>query len=171
MESHNHELKDRIATYLSHLYENKMNEYLNIIVLDQFLWTATVVNNDNDVVKYKGQPYWSKKAIIHYQSINIKNKQKDFSGLRHEHIMPRKLIKEKILASNKSKEVILEILNKYSHAVIITKEEDQILKDMGFNQSMPESFNQTEEILDRYDGSGIEIIDVRNTNLKEIKFH
>jgi len=171
MVNHNAELKKRLATYLSHIFQNCEDDYLNMLVLDRFLWTATEDNNENEWVKYKGQPYWSEEAIKLYQKNNIRNKKKDFTDLRHEHLMPRKVIKEKILTTDKSKEAILEILNLYSYAVVITKEEDKVLKEKGLNTSMPDSFYKTGRMLDRYDNTGIVVLNVENQDLKEITFN
>jgi len=175
MISHNIELKREIASYLSHVFSTCENKHLNKIVLDRLLWTASEDNLDGKRVKYLGQYYWSKAAILKYREKNIGRKMKDFSGLRHEHVMPRKLIKEMIekkleKPDNKSEDSIFDILESYLHAVIITKEEDTVLNEMGRNQSMPKSFDKTDEILDRYKDTGIEVIFVKDKDLKTLEF-
>lgn len=169
MQSHNLELKQRIAKYISHVFRTCDDKYLNELVLDRFLWTASEDNDLNERVKYKGQPYWSENAILLYQKNNTGKRAKNFSGLRHEHVMPRKLIKKMILDLEiHDEDKVLHILDTYLHAVIVTKEEDEELNRLGLNQTMPESFCKTGEILCRYKDANIQVIDVRNSDLKEI---
>ena len=133
------------------------------------LWTATEDNDSNERVKYLGQAYWSKKSILQYQQQNQGRKNKNFKDLRHEHIVPRNLIKKFILdLPIKDKDSILGVLTRYSHAVIVTKSEDQILKDLGLNKDMPKCFYENDDILSRYQEAGIEIISVKEQVLKEI---
>ncbi len=167
--SHNILLKKRIANFLELALTNSSDAFLLGILLDRFLWTATEDNDKNERVKYIGQPYWSKEAILQYQRQNQGRKNKYIKNLRHEHIVPRNIIKKRILGLPiKSAENIFKILESCSHAVIVTKKEDQRLKDVGLNKDMPESFHKDGNIKARYQAAGIEIREVTGQNLKKI---
>lgn len=169
IKSHNLALKKRISALLDLILNGSSDEFLQGILLDRLLWTATEDNDKNERVKYIGQPYWSKEAIQHYQKQNQGRKNKEFKDLRHEHIVPRIIIKKSILElTNKNSDNIFEILELYSHAVIVTKQEDQRLKDVGLNKEMPESFYSSGDVTSRYLKAGIEILNVKGKHLKEI---
>jgi len=170
-ESHNPKLKRRISEYLELIFNNSSDSFLNAQVLTRFLWTATEDSDSEERVKYLGQPYWSKNAIIHYQNQNTGRKRKNFTDLRHDHSVPKIIIYQKIMnlteANRKIKSTeIFEILDKFAHAVVITKEEDKRLKEVGLNQKLPDDL----KITTRYSQANIEIVYVKDTDLKEIQF-
>lgn len=170
MDSHNLKLKKRISEFLELVFQKSGDDFLNDQVLNRFLWTATEDNDFDQRVKYLGQPYWSKKAVVQYQKQNTGRKKKNFKDLRHDHSFPKVLIRKEIKnLSEKNSKTIFKILDEYAHAVIITKEEDKKLKEAGFNQKMPEDFSLTKDIASRYSQVDIEILNVSNCDLKEIK--
>jgi hypothetical protein len=151
IKSHNPFLKKQISRLISELFINSADSHLTEIVVDRLLWTATEDSDEYERVKYLGQPYWSKNAIIQYRAQNNGRKTKNFKDLRHEHLVPRNLIKKYIYAlADKTTENIYKILDKYSHAVVVTKAEDLSLKNIGLNEKMPESFYENGDILARY---------------------
>lgn len=167
MNSHNYELKKRIAEFLELTFKSN-DKFLIEIVLDRLLWTATEDNDQNERVKYLGQPYWSHSAVSQYQKQNQDRKNKNFEDLRHEHIVPRNLIKKMILElEQKNANKILEVLNRYSHAVIVTKSEDKKLRGMGLNKKMPQPLDALGDIKSRYYEANIKIIDVKGKALKD----
>ena len=169
IKNHNLKLKRRIAVFLEQIFASSSDEFLVELVLDRLLWTATEDNDNNKRVKYLGQPYWSKLAILQYQKQNQGLKNKNFKDLRHEHIVPRNLIKQFILdLPSKTADDILNILSKYSHAVIVTKAEDQRLKALGLNTNMPKSFYESDNIQSRYQTAEIDIINVEGKDLKQL---
>ena len=56
-------------------------------------------------------------------------------------------------------------MDKYGHAVVITKKEDAQIRKAGFNKTLPDN----ESIENRYKLSGIEVISVEDQDLKKIK--
>jgi hypothetical protein len=170
MYSHNTKLKTRIAILLGLILRNSSDKHLSGLIVDRFLWAATEDNDQNKRVKYLGQPYWSKQAIKKYQEQNQGKKSKCFSGLRHEHIFPRNMIKTKIFQlEHPTPEKLFSILDKYCHAVIITTDEDQLLNAASLNKKMPESFEVDGLIESRYKQVGIEIVSVIDCDLKTKK--
>ena len=167
MKTHNPFLKKQISRLVSQLFKENADPHLTEIVVDRLLWTATEDSDEYKRVKYLGQPYWSKNAILMYQSQNTGRKTKKFNDLRHEHIVPRIFIKKKIYdLDQKSPEAIYEVLDKYSHAVVVTKQEDQQLNEIGLNRELPTAFHESGDLHARYSQAGIEVIEVRGKCLK-----
>jgi hypothetical protein len=124
MQIQNPDNRESIAGFIAELLLNKsMSSNLRKKMIHHLLWSATCDSDEGnsvDDIKYK-KLYWSKKAVESYNNYGPK-------GLRHEHIVPQKIIKELM---NKvvfpSFEEILNILNSYHFAAIITMEEDGLL--------------------------------------------
>ena len=169
MKTHNPFLKKQISRLVAQLFNENADPYLTEIVVDRLLWTATEDSDEYKRIKYLGQPYWSKNAILIYQAQNTGRKNRNFDGLRHEHIVPRIFIKKKMYdLDEKSPETIFEILDKYSHAVVVTKHEDQRLNELGLNRELPIAFHESGDIHARYGHAGIEVIEVQDKCLKTI---
>lgn len=84
--------------------------------------------------KYEGCPYWSRNALDQFRATG------SISGLRHEHIVPRKLTVAKIMGvSSITREDLRAILETHALGCVVTKAEAQIL-DRGLKQRMPEGF-------------------------------
>jgi hypothetical protein len=90
--------------------------------------------------------------------------------LVHEHAVPRKVLVE--MFWNLSKEnpgtvtvdAVLALCEKYVHAVIVTKDEDQSLNERGLRQRMPEAFYTPAsdccgEPFARYNCCGIKLVE------------
>lgn len=105
--------------------------------------------------KYDGVKYWSKNAKKLREN-NTKTK-KYFSGLRHEHVVPKKVLIEKLLSDyfNKSIKEIRNFFRDFCFAAIITKEEDnKYLKK--YKQEMPIEFNwKKDQVWLRYEKTGL----------------
>ncbi|HEX8397416.1 MAG TPA: hypothetical protein VF644_08315 [Pyrinomonadaceae bacterium] len=99
-------------------------------------WTADAVELSTGVVKRDAIKYdinfipATEKAIIFA-------KQKIWSELRHEHVVPRIALTNYILENDLSIEEIHSFLTRFCRAVIVTKEEDAILKSFNLNKTMP----------------------------------
>jgi hypothetical protein len=121
--------------------------------MDRAIWAWT-----ERFTKYDQQRLpWSDNAkVLLKDNIKLKEKNKKlkrYKGLRHEHMVPRKVLIEKIKnLKNKDEASIREILVKYSHAAIITKDEDDVLNSKKLNNTMPEG---KDDIWSRYDACGI----------------
>ena len=131
--------KGRIAKFIFETYNNRENDNVSDhffnLTIDQLLWHATTIIKDDEKlvnIKYVGQRYWSENAIKDYCQLNPQEGKglKACKNLRHEHAVPRIMIKEKIekcLKENTSIHEIYEIINAYSKSVIITTKEDKNL--------------------------------------------
>ena len=119
--------------------------------------------------KYLGLPYWSKNAVGLYQNQNTGRVNRKFTNLRHDHSVPKSIIRSSILNLQvKSFANIFDILNNFAHAVVITKQEDKQLRDAGLNSKMTEENFKTSDIVSRYSKADIEVLCVKGLNLKEI---
>ena len=152
--SWNIENKKNIAHAIAVLYSetNKISTYIQDMLLERLMWAVTE-NNDEGIKKKYAVPYRSEDAI---------NKEIE---IRHEHAVPKKILVQKILRSNKTEEEVFEILDKYAHAVVVTPEEHQKLSKMGFGQNMPLGADEsdiTNYVFSRYKEADIKIYDTRN---------
>lgn len=155
------------------IYENEIIKLLQIVVreigyknipyiiMDRAIWAWT-----ERFKKYDRQCLpWSENAkLLLNNNIKLREKNKKlkkYKGLRHEHMVPRKVLIEKIRnLQNKNEASIREILVKYSYAAIITKDEDDMLNNKKLNNAMPEG---KDDIWSRYDACGI-VFDISERN-------
>lgn len=101
-------------------------------VLYQVTWEWTEIDG-----KVKGMKFWSRDAFEQY----IENEYSDF-GLRHEHVVPRKVIIEYLLSIDKSllsEEFLFEYFNKYLIGCVVTSGEAENL-DSRYKSNMPPEF-------------------------------
>ena len=138
VKSHNPKFKENLAKTIEYLYKSvEIVDYLKIGYINMAPW-ATEKSDDNSKIKYIGQPYWTKKAIESFKKNGI-------NGLRHEHVVPNKIVREKLKEANKDFATIFEILDKVVHAVVVTKEEAKDL-DKVYKVNMPIEFKLSNEI-------------------------
>ncbi|NMD00062.1 MAG: hypothetical protein GYA62_10110, partial [Bacteroidales bacterium] len=133
IKSYNELNKMNIAKAISIIFDTKndMPSYIKKMLLERLLWATTEHDNQGNYKKYEGQPYWSKGALRKLIS-NIAEKQNKpklnpFQDLRHEHSIPKKIIRELTLVNDITIEQAFEILNNFGHAVVISKDEDKLL--------------------------------------------
>lgn len=165
VKSHNLELKQKLAAAIADRFrtDSPVDDHFKNADLKMAPWISER-SNDRKLVKYVGQPYWTKAAIEHY-------KQHRTKGLRHEHAVPRKLIIKLLEESDKSKEAIFSILDNLVHAVIVTKEEAALL-DKKFKESTPNEItisNEINNVFSRYKAMNINVYYLENGNPKNIK--
>lgn len=137
----NNEEQNRISQLITKIItgvskDSKNGRTINNL-LRHFLWNATAYNNNGKGNPYEIQPFWSKMAIESYLDRKYNNYNIRRSGLRHEHSIPIKLIKEKIW---ENPDKVKEIINTCSIAVVLTKEENEILNKK-YNDSLPSTFD------------------------------
>lgn len=155
VQSFNPETKEKISKIISHLFKIEKeigHKYLKLLV-SKLPWSVTEDNNEGKKTKYDEQRYWSINAIMKAHQ-NIANDNKFHKNLRHEHSIPKKIIRNKIFDLEiKSEENIFEILDLFGHAAIVTVEEDKRLNEEGLRSSMPNNFkpdNRIQNIFSRY---------------------
>ena len=169
--SHNKTNKENIAKAIVLIYDynNNVSDYLKKILLDRLLWATTEHDNNGDYKKYLGQPYWSIGAIRKLLD-NMANKRNLFLDLRHEHAVPKKEIKHKILdLETKSYDNIISILDDLGHAVVVSKEEDGLLNKAGYRSKMPIKLSKNpgiEEVFSRYREAGIKVCNIANMDIR-----
>lgn len=124
-------------------------------------WTADAIDILTGIVKRDAIKYniefipATKNAIVFAH-------QKKWSELRHEHVVPRIVLTNYILENNLNIEEIYSFLTRNCRAIIVTKQEDTILKSLGFNKTMPPNWcSQTGSPYARYEFSNL-ISDVKN---------
>tara|TARA_B100001287_G_scaffold1325_2_gene1017 strand:- start:35 stop:610 length:576 start_codon:yes stop_codon:yes gene_type:complete len=139
--------RKNIAKVLSETLNANYPLNLHNRIINDMLWAITCDSDDGkkDGLKYS-QAYWTNNAIKRRNNNLLNNTKKDY-GLRHEHIVPKNLIR-KILNNlqDVNQHQILQIINHYNHAVIVSIEEDSILRKNGFQKKLPNGYN-----LDNYD--------------------
>ena len=165
--SHNEDNKKNIAKSISIIFDtnNAIPDYIKKMLLERLLWATTEHDNNGIYKKYEGQPYWSKGAL-RKMILNIAEKQNNpklnpFQDLRHEHSIPKKIIRELTLVNDITEDKAFEILNKYGHAVVISKDEDKLLnqKKLRSKLAMPiEKINTMDDVFSRYKIAEIELI-------------
>jgi hypothetical protein len=112
-------------------------------VIDNILWVWSEFDG-----KYKGCKYWSAKAL---SSVNKPKK------LIHEHLVPRKMLREMIFdLNNPSSDELYKILDTWCIGVVVTVDEDRNLNKLKLRSSMPQNWDK-ENKWSRYIEAGIKI--------------
>ena len=175
-------------TMSKHIFEN--------VIIKELLWHATTMIEGYKVprgdtkgeytkekaminIKIVGQRYWTKEAMETYIANNKEKKHyKIVDGLIHEHAVPRKIIKEKIIDileknndSNYDKciDEIWSIISSLSKSVVVTKEEDKKLDSKKLRQNMPVDWNDKDWDA-RYKESDIDYFDLNENKKIEHNF-
>lgn len=126
-----------------------------------WFWTADGVDAVGNAVR-DGIKYDLRHQRHTIQALNQweKNGERG-SGLRHEHAVPKKLLLEHLLTlSTTSVSSVHEILTRFCFAVIVTKEEDELLSKKGFRSRMPSGWNFSTQDCDplaRYAAIGLAV--------------
>jgi len=119
-------------------------------VLDNIAWTWTEFDG-----KYKGCPYWSKRAMRHLG-------KPDPKVLRHEHAVPRKMVIQMLLEmKSPTAKAVYGVCEKFLIGVVVTVKEDNDLNSE-YRSSMPQEFFDPaspdyHNPLLRYEKCGIEV--------------
>lgn len=137
------------------------------------LWAATEHDDNGKFNKYFGVPFWSAGAIDRIVD-NIKASKKTDKDLVHEHSVPKCVIAEKLdeMYEKKltSEDDVFELIDRFCHSVIVSKEEDVKLNKAGLRSKMPQSFSFAEgdDILGRYRAADIEVFCVDSADLSDL---
>tara|TARA_B100001564_G_scaffold333287_1_gene320838 strand:- start:189 stop:686 length:498 start_codon:yes stop_codon:yes gene_type:complete len=118
--------------------------------------------NSNDIKVYRkktriGKHYKFTKAA--YEKFSQDNK---VSGLHFEHLIPLKIIKQKLLESDKLYESIKKILDE-NEIIILTKSQAKVL-DKYFKSELPKRLNRIAIMSEIYPNNGYEIHDNTRDN-------
>jgi hypothetical protein len=137
----------------------KLSDGAKYAVIDQALqlWSA----HDG---KYEGCRYWTKEALfakrehLRYngQGLTIPHEHR----LIHEHIVPRKIIRDLLLTSSAPTATQIEsLLDLYCVGAIITRPQDDQLTQAGLRDSMPHGWRPGGDMWARHRACGIQIVD------------
>lgn len=145
--------------------------YIQDMTIKRLIWACTEHDNNGVYRKYDGQPLWSEGALAQRLK-NIQDKRPLNADLRHEHCVPRKIILEKIYSLKfKNVDAIFEILDKFCHAVIVSKDEDKLLnKYRSKMQPILTDERTVQNLFARYINSSIEVNDVGGRDLTKSDF-
>lgn len=141
------ELANDVATVLN----TSLHYGTKYAVLKEVTWVWTESSG-----KFNGCPYWTDAAIRRFKQ------ERSRKRLRHEHVVPKKVVIDMLFGLKKPTAVSLrEILDKYLIGVVVTKEEDDRL-NVEYGKSMPEEFGnkKSESFQDpwlRYRKCGIKV--------------
>jgi len=148
-------------------YEKKHNTRLDRERgdLKHFFWAFTCDSPDMpgyDAVKYSETHHKHSKNASHMIIEANTSSRRRISGLRHEHVVPLKLLRD-ILFSNTAvcagdHEEVAMILQENLHAAVITREE-ALHVDKTYRTSMPDTWRPGKDPYVRYDLTGISLID------------
>lgn len=93
--------------------------------------------------------------VVHFRS-RFYGKDKPYM---YEHTIPAIVIRLELLKSNKSEEVVNEILTLSGDVVVIKRIENELLKKAKLNSSMPDGWKFGDDQYARYKEAGIDISD------------
>jgi len=114
-----------------------------LAVVDQVFWVWTEFDG-----KYDGCKYWSKKA-------KALPKGEAKGNLVHEHLVPRKVVRQKLLRC-KSANDVRTVLETWCIGVVVTREEDQLLNSLRLGSAMPHDWDGIDPWA-RYTKAGIRL--------------
>lgn len=173
IESWNPVNKRHVARVISLLIDdhNKVPEYIQFFLVDRLLWASTEHDDNGKYRKYFGTPYWSRGAIGQVLA-NAKGGFKRDKNLIHEHSVPKCVLAERIDALWKEKRTseadIHDLLKRFSHAAIVSRDEDLRINACGLRNKMPEgfSFSENDDVFSRYRVAGLELYKMQPADLE-----
>lgn len=140
--------KEIICRDLAYILNNSnIHEGTKLAVIDQIFWVWTEFDG-----KYEGCKYWSESAI---------NSKLIGKGLVHEHIVPRKIIRDRLLnINNPTPDAIRSLLDQFCIGVVVTQKEDKKLDSLKLRSKMPNDWDGNDAWA-RHKAAGIISISVR----------
>lgn len=136
-----------LTLYKSHI-DNSLPLANLLIILNHIMWAWTEYNG-----KYKGCTWWSEKAYEQFLDTS------SYKGLRHDHIVPRKELKEEIIKIVEEKctfEELYEFLNTYLIGCVITHDEDKVINSIGLRDTLGSELT-TDNKWNRYKQANIKV--------------
>lgn len=97
-------------------------EHFFQVVANQAIWAATEVSSHQSW-KYGAQPFMTKEARDQIEAGGVDR----YQGLRHEHVIERKFLVEKLKNANSEDEVIRILRLAYS--CVVTKKQDDAMRE------------------------------------------
>lgn len=151
------ELAPDILILLNLYKETKLHEAVVRQVLKGACWWVSNAQGRRDACDL-----WSKEAL----KLREGNDAWHGLGLVHEHMIPRNVIEDEILAlPNPTVEQIEELL-KLSRVCVVTEAEDERLRDLKLGSRLPNGERTTSGGKERYQLAGIELSEIPFTSGK-----
>jgi len=136
--------KAQVCKDVAHVLNAPLHYATKYAVLDDACWKWSEFSG-----KFKGCTYWSKAASEYIGAT---------SGLRHEHLVPKKVVIAHLLALDPATtDNVHAILDRYCIGVVVTKDEDARLTGLGLRSKMPDGWDAGDPWA-RYAAAGIEVI-------------
>tara|TARA_Y100001938_G_C8052858_1_gene412801 strand:+ start:454 stop:1017 length:564 start_codon:yes stop_codon:yes gene_type:complete len=141
--------------------------------LKHYFWAFTCDSPEMpgyDAVKYSEVHHKHSKNAKHVIIEANTSSRRKISGLRHEHVVPLKLLRD-MLFSDKDvcagdHKAVIKILKDNLHAAVITREEALHI-DRSYRTSMPDSWSPGKDPYIRYDLSGVRLIQAKRVYEKQ----
>jgi hypothetical protein len=120
-------------------------------------FTADAVNAKSsmvvrDAIKVSANHLHHSRAVC-----EARHKGSDLTGkVIHEHVVPRTLLAERALDMTNAEDII-DLFTKYSICVLVTPDDDALLRKNGLRKTMPEDWKWGDEPFARYSATGIDI--------------
>ena len=179
-------IDSRKKSYLWEINYRVLNCYLDFY-REKGIWITT--NQSWNLARWNiyGNILISKKAIsLYLDNINLDKNSKavEWNGRKGsrcfvaEHVVPFKIVKElylkKFIKENPSYDEYKNFFLKFNRLCYVWHEEDVVLKERGFNSSVPNFENIENKIFERYEKCGINYIETRFSNgndlFKQLKY-
>lgn len=166
--------KQHVARVISMLVDdrNDVPLYIQCFLVDRLLWASTEYSDEGKWQKYFGTPYWSRGAIETTVANAAAEGIKLDKDLVHEHSVPKCVLAERIDVLWKEKRIteadIHDLLARFSHAAVISRNEDGEINKCGLRNRMPEdfSFAETDDVFGRYHVAELEIFKLETHDLE-----
>ena len=130
----------------THAMPNIIPYFLNYGIFD-WSWPLRFVNGNQ---LYKGYKYYSYSA---YEAV-----QSGQTSFTRDHYFPKKRLKQMLLnLENPDASSVRKILEKYGEVCVITRNEDESLKNAGLRNDMPLGWNIGDDVFARYHEVGIRV--------------
>lgn len=132
--------KDQICNDLAKMLRADLCYGTKWAVVAEVIWVWSEFDG-----KYKGCPYWSESAIKLEE--DLRKTHTAMSAVYpkrfvHEHIAPRTLITKRLFSMDEpTAERIKEFLDAFCIGVVVTKDEDGKLNELGLRSSMPKDWD------------------------------
>jgi len=140
--------------------QNGRSQHLRHFVDQYYCYSKGYVNKN-------GKAKWNLIFWKEWVSNNA-GKTTDKKLVVKEHIIPLKFISEELIKLEKNCSIIeiKDEIDRFLHFATITKQEDEVLSELGFKQKMPKEFYDNEnemygDIFARYKVAGIKINKVK----------
>jgi len=139
--------------------------------LKHFFWAFTCDSPEipgYDAVKYCERHHKHSKAARQVITESGSKSRRKIKGLRHEHVVPLKLLRDMLFndlnVCEGNHEAVIEILRNNLHSAVITREEALHI-DKTFRTTMPDSWSPGKDPFVRYELTGIDLICPSDVNL------